>query len=223
MHDQFARNQRPEHEDEETAFVAAPVLRRGGIALACVIVAFSATVARAQAGPVGAREHYERGSKAFDLGFYEDAIREYMLAYRLKDDPALLYNLGQANRLAGHLHDALRFYRLYLTKLPGAPERDEVRLKIDELQRAVAQQQKAQTELPPDQVLTPLKVAEPAAASHAAVQLTAKPPAPAHKRAWVWGTVAGGVVVVGAAVALGVVFGRSEVAPTPSLGAHGVP
>ncbi|HEX4458366.1 MAG TPA: hypothetical protein VIA18_10375, partial [Polyangia bacterium] len=44
------------------------------------------------------------------------------------------------------------------------------------------------------------------------------PPKPAKKKTWVWGVVVGGVVVVGAAVALGVVFGSSSSAPSVSLG-----
>src|SRR2546423_2920568 len=92
-----------------------------------------------------ARDHYVKGTKAFDLGLYEDAIREYMLAYQAKDDPALLYNIGQAHRLAGHAPDALRFYRIYLTKLPNTPNRTDVENKIGEPQKTVDQQQKSQT------------------------------------------------------------------------------
>src|SRR5262245_24916190 len=88
------------------------------------------------------REHYLKGTKAFDLGFYDDAIAEYLLAYQAKDSPALLFNLGQANRLSGHLAEALRFYRVYLTKMPRAANRAEVELKIAELQGALDQQKR---------------------------------------------------------------------------------
>src|SRR5262249_20752976 len=80
-----------------------------------------------------AREHYLKGTKAFDLGAYEEAIAEYTAAYRLKNDPALLYNLAQAARLAGHAAEALRFYRVFLTKVPTTPNRDECERKISEL------------------------------------------------------------------------------------------
>src|SRR5262245_12068524 len=88
-----------------------------------------------------AREHYQRGTKAFDLGFYEQAIREYTAAYQAVDDPAILYNLGQANRLAGHHQDAARFYRIYLTKVPRAGNREDVEHKIAELDKTVEQQE----------------------------------------------------------------------------------
>lgn len=86
--------------------------------------------------PRAARAHFHEGTKAFDLGLYDLAIREYMAAYQAKSAPALLYNLAQAHRLAGHLKEAQRFYRIYLERLPNAKNRDEVEAKL----AALAQQ-----------------------------------------------------------------------------------
>lgn len=83
-----------------------------------------------------AMEHAIKGNRAFDLGDYDEAIKEYAAAYRIKDDPALLYNLAQANRQAGHIADAKRFYRVYLARMPEAANRHEVELRIAELDRA---------------------------------------------------------------------------------------
>jgi len=91
-----------------------------------------------------AQKHYVQGTKAFDLGAYDEAIAEYSTAYRLRPDPALLYNLGQAHRLANHPTDAIHFYRMYLSKVPNAPNRDEVTTKLDELQRQLEQQRAAE-------------------------------------------------------------------------------
>jgi tetratricopeptide (TPR) repeat protein len=101
-----------------------------------------------------ARDHYVRGTKAFDLGAFDEAIREYTDAYRIRDNPALLYNIAQAHRLAGHKSEALHFYKIYLSKLPEAANRDEVRSKIEELQKALDQEAKAQT-MPPNAPLSP--------------------------------------------------------------------
>jgi tetratricopeptide (TPR) repeat protein len=98
-----------------------------------------------------ARRHYTQGSKDFDLGLYDKAIEEYMAAYDAKPDPALLYNIAQAHKLAGHPEQAVRFYRTYLSRVPDAPNGDEVRAKIAELQKAIDQQQKARS-MPPDHV-----------------------------------------------------------------------
>jgi tetratricopeptide (TPR) repeat protein len=110
-----------------------------------------------------AREHYAKGTKAFELGLYDEAIGEYMAAYKAKDEPALLYNIAQSHRLAGHSAEALRFYRMYLLKAPRAQNRDEVQIKLVELQKLIEQQKRAQN-LPPDQVrpLAPPPAAETA-------------------------------------------------------------
>jgi outer membrane biosynthesis protein TonB len=120
-----------------------------GIAIAALLLC--ATAASADDRSV-AREHYIKASKAFDLGLYDEAITEYMAAYKAKDDPALLFNLAQSHRLAGHAAEALRFYRVYLLKNPNTRYRDEVQEKIVELQRLVDQQKKTQ-QMPPDHVI----------------------------------------------------------------------
>jgi tetratricopeptide (TPR) repeat protein len=96
-------------------------------------------------------EHFQKGSSAFDLGNYDEAIAEYGAAYKLKNDSALLYNIAQAHRLAGHSSEALRFYKIYLVKRPNASNRDEVLAKIEELQKLVEHQQRTQ-DLPPQTV-----------------------------------------------------------------------
>jgi len=132
------------------------------VALSIALPTLSPAVARADDREV-AREHFIKGSKDFDLGLYDDAIKEYMAAYEAKADPALLYNIAQAHRLAGHSPEALRFYKMFLTKVPAAQNSDEVRAKIAELEKLIAQQKKAQT-MPPDQVKPLGSTPEPTAA-----------------------------------------------------------
>jgi tetratricopeptide (TPR) repeat protein len=95
-----------------------------------------------------ARDHYIKGTRAYELGLYDEAIAEYMAAYKAKDDPALLFNLGQAHRLAGHAAEALRFYKTYLAKLPEAANRADVESKIRELKEIVEKQKSSQAEPP---------------------------------------------------------------------------
>lgn len=82
-----------------------------------------------------ARDHWERGTKFYDLGKYEEAIMEFEAAYEAKSDPAFLYNLAQSHRLAGHPADALRFYRTYLRYVPKAPNRGDIEQRIAELEK----------------------------------------------------------------------------------------
>src|SRR5262245_62111772 len=82
-----------------------------------------------------AREHYQKGTAFYDLGRYQDAIREFEAAYELKNDPALLYNLAQSHRLAGNAEQALHFYRTYLKKVPKAANRVEIEGRITTLEQ----------------------------------------------------------------------------------------
>jgi tetratricopeptide (TPR) repeat protein len=118
------------------------------------VLLLCARIAAADERSNAAREHYQKGTTAFDLGQFEEAVREYTEAYRLRDEPVLLYNIAQANRLAGHKAESLHFYRIYLTKLPHAPNHDEVAAKIAELQKAIEQEKRAQT-MPPNESIQP--------------------------------------------------------------------
>lgn len=86
-----------------------------------------------------AREHYERGTKFYDIGRYDEAIREFEAAYEAKSDPAFIYNLAQAHRLAGHNQEALQLYRNYLRYVPYPPNRTDIDERIRALEKAVAE------------------------------------------------------------------------------------
>jgi len=84
-----------------------------------------------------ARKHYETGTQQYDLGHWDDAIREFEKAYELRPDPSFLYNLAQANRRKGDLKRALDLYKNYLIKIPKGPQRAEVEEKIAALQKQI--------------------------------------------------------------------------------------
>jgi hypothetical protein len=46
-----------------------------------------------------ARRHFEAGRRAYNLGELKTAAAEYREAYKLKPDPALLYDIAQSYRL----------------------------------------------------------------------------------------------------------------------------
>lgn len=95
-----------------------------------------------------AMEHFKKGTRAYDLGRFLEAAAEYEKAYEAKDNPALLYNLGQAYRGAGEHQKALNCYRAYLRNAPDAPNREEVTKFIEALRITIAMQ-KATAEKPP--------------------------------------------------------------------------
>jgi tetratricopeptide (TPR) repeat protein len=167
-----------------------------------------------------AREHYNKGTKLFELGRYDDAIAEYDLAYQAKNDPVLLYNIAQAHRLAGHAQEAVDYYQSFLEKSPNSPRAAEVQLKIDELKRQLSAKQGNKPlfengeEIPPPTGAPPTETPPPPAAPAAAppppptaapvLVVKAPPPAkPIYKKWWFWTAIGGAAVaaiVVGLAV-----------------------
>ena len=70
------------------------------VGLATVALGALATPSRpSMAQAPSAAEHYTRGSSFYDLGKYSEAITEFEMAYQIKQDPALIYNIAQAKRL----------------------------------------------------------------------------------------------------------------------------
>jgi tetratricopeptide (TPR) repeat protein len=172
-----------------------------------------------------AKAHFEKATSAFALGRFDVAATEYEKAFELKSDPALLFNAAQSHRHAGNKQRALLLYQNYLRIFRKAPNRAEVSHQIAELKQAI-DAEAAQPPPPPEKTAEPAPPA-PAPVVEApapALSATASPPPrkPLVKRAWFWGVIAGSVLVVGGAVALGVVLGRPASDPTPTLGRVGV-
>src|SRR4051812_33956411 len=83
-----------------------------------------------------AKEHYQRGTTLYDLQRYVEAAGEYEQAYELKHEPALLFNIGQAYRLAGDAQRAIGAYRSYLRRVPDSPNREATLALIEDLKKS---------------------------------------------------------------------------------------
>jgi len=105
-----------------------------------VILVSSAAWAQRTDDVEAARDHYAKGKRLYDLGKFSEAAKEYEAAYQAKDDTALLFNIGQAYRLAGNYPQALLAYKAYLRNAPDAPNRAEVEARVGEMQSIVDQQ-----------------------------------------------------------------------------------
>lgn len=126
--------------------------------LILVVVVGLATVGHAQAPAPksaedveAARGHYRKGKTYFDLQRYKEAAHEYEAAYEAKNDPALLFNIGQSYRLAGEHSSALGAYKAFLRNFPNAPNRVEVEKRISDLQ-ALVDEERRNREAPPQGV-----------------------------------------------------------------------
>jgi tetratricopeptide (TPR) repeat protein len=191
--------------------------RLGGFAAVLLMVVAAAPVARAD-DVSQARDHFRKGSKAFDLGHYAEAIKEYEAAYDLKEDPALLFNIAQAYRLDGDNQNAVRVYKSFLHRMPEAPNRVEVQRRIAELEKVIEQQGRAKegppegTLSPTDRPATPPPIASPSVpvatpTPQGSVEATAVPPPDSHpgRNKKIAGLAVAGVGVAG--IAAGIAFG----------------
>jgi len=168
-----------------------------------------------------AKDHYRRGTQLYDLGKYLEAANEYEAAFKLTDRPAFLFNIGQAYRLGGKPRDALAAYEGFIRRVPEAPQRAEIQQHIDELKKAIADEnekkaaddaaaRKAAEEKAAAEKATAEKAsAERVSAEKVVVAEHAPPPEkPVYKKWWLWTVV--GVVAAGAAVGIAVGVTQSD-------------
>lgn len=69
-----------------------------------------------------AKKLVDEGIAAQRAKDYDKAIELYQKAFALVPHPILLFDIGQAHRLAGHLEQAVPFYERYLALDPGGAE-----------------------------------------------------------------------------------------------------
>ena len=177
---------------------------------------------------VKARALYASGTTHYNLREYADALKDFKDAYRLHPDPVFLFNIAQCYRQTGDADQAASYYRAFRRESPEAANRADVDRLIDEMDKAAAARR-----LPPSGPQEPgsgtkPSTAPPAATTEAPAPDTSRVVAthtaatttdrrPLAKKPWFWLTLGGAVVVVGGAVALGVVLGQPH-APSPSIG-----
>jgi hypothetical protein len=174
-----------------------------------------------------ARELFKSGSQHFKLGEYGEALTAFKEAYRNFEDPTILFNIAQCHRQLNQKPEAIRFYRTYLSELPKAPNRDEVRQLIAMLETALAQETAARTVPPsgtlgtpprndaeprPEPSVTPATIESP----RADVVRAAPTRTPVYKKWWFW-TAVGGAVVVAVGVGVGVGLALSPGPSAPSV------
>lgn len=123
-------------------------------ALGCAAMVF-ATAGHAQDSAKGkdatleeARQHAAKAKVHYDLGEFEKAAEEYIIVYRLRPLPALLFNIAQSYRQAGQYEKAKQFYRAYLRENPDAQTSSSVKKALKEIDELLAKEKKTR-EAPP--------------------------------------------------------------------------
>jgi tetratricopeptide (TPR) repeat protein len=162
-----------------------------------------------------AKAEYKLASDAYALGNYERAIGHFERAYELSQEPALLFDLGQAytrwydlSNDVEHLKKARRMYENYVLNLDvtemsdedKAHARSDAQRRIAEVDRRIADHRDAP-------------------AGDEGDEGDAKKPV--HKKAWFWVAIVGGVAVITAGVTTGVLLGTRRDGFQPELGTIG--
>ncbi len=162
--------------------------------------------------------HYDKATRAYDVGKYQEAIEEYQKAYEIGGDAAMIYNIAQAYRLSDQLTEAIRFYRRYLQRSPNAPNREIVERRIAELEKVVDERKKAGAPLVPmapysaplpPVTATPGPVAPPPVAPPPVVEMpppVAPMPAPANHSRAVHAVLGISLLAIGAAAGVGAIL-----------------
>lgn len=162
-----------------------------------------------------AREAYLRATQQYELGEYAQALDGFKDAYRNFEDPAFLFDLAQCHRQLGDSRQAIHEYRMYLLKLPDAPNQRMVLDIIAKLERSAIPRRVAPPEEPSasEPIATPpaLTAPTPSVVVAPQVQMEARSPTPLYKRWWLWTAVGAAAVV---AIGVGVGVSRSPATPT---------
>jgi len=96
--------------------------RRAWIVVACLA---ASSLAHAD-NKAKAKQLYEDGLRHFQVAEYDQAIAAWKESYLLVHKPLLLFNIGQAYRLAGDCAHALTFFDNYLREEPSPKNQDDV-------------------------------------------------------------------------------------------------
>ena len=138
---------------------------------------------RAAEQPSGvATAHVRKATAAYNLGKYPEAAKEYEAAYEQTLDANLLFNIGQAYRLAGERDKAITAYRSFIRSAPESEQRQLAESKIREIERQRSAPPPAPAPAPvpaaaPAPVPAPAAVAPAATPELSATAPVAAPPA----------------------------------------------
>jgi hypothetical protein len=178
--------------------------------------------ARVAAAEPTTKDLYDSGLRHYNVSEYDLALADFKGAYQRSGSPELLYNIAQCYRAMGDPGRAQTQYRAYLREKPDAPNRADVEKLIAAMDTAIKAQKQPPTEAtpPPGSVTaapgeaTSPSTAAPASttAAPAAATLTSAPAErrPLYKKPWLWGVVAGAVVLVAGGITVGVILGTKD-------------
>jgi tetratricopeptide (TPR) repeat protein len=162
-----------------------------------VVLALAAGPVQAQPEVREAQVHFQKASKLYADGQYQEALDEFQASRKLVDRPSTILNIAKCYRQLNKPAEALAHYKLYLSRFKEgeeAPFRDEVEGRIKELAAEVEKTKPAPQPEPEPKPEPKITGPEPG-------QVPATPAPKPRKRIWTW--VTGGSAIAVAAIALG--------------------
>jgi tetratricopeptide (TPR) repeat protein len=178
-----------------------------------------------------AKALFQSGSKAYDVGDFEGALKFYTDAYQLAPRAGFLFNIAQCHRQLSNFERAAFFYQRFIDQSkPKAPNTDVAAQLLEEMKSKQAEKVAADKAKADDDA----KKAEQARLAEEARQAELKkldaplataltpsssdnmpppppPPVvedPAYKKAWFWVLIVGGAAAIAGGVTAGVVLSQ---------------
>ena len=152
------------------------------------------------------RAEFVHGRDAYAAGNYEESLVAFSRAYELTGRKALLYNIGLAHDRLRHDAEALAAFEEYLEHVPDSQFRDQVEGRISALRQAEREREQenaAREAAAQEEIERARREAEDARAAALAAEQRAAEQEESKPSLW-WIGIIAGVVVVGAAVGIGV-------------------
>ena len=217
---------------------------RGLGATLTLLLALGPLVARADTGEeTQAKALFQTGSKAYDLGDFEGALKAYSDAYQLAPRPGFLFNIAQCHRQLSNFERAAFFYQRFIdTSKPRAANVELATQLLEEMKTKqtakVAEEKAAEArKQEQDRVAEEARQSElkkmdaPLATTLVPVPSDLPPPPPppvaeadpTYKKWWFWTLIGVGVAAVagGTATAVVVSSGRQPRSTTlMPIGSH---
>lgn len=190
----------------------------------CSSVVMARTVLSPDPDTEIARRHFTRGTTLYDDGKYAEAIVEFEAAKKLKQSPALDYNIARCQDRQEHLREAIDAYERFLAGAPNDRDAPDVRARIAVLRQRLAEAERAKAPPPP---LEAAPTVVPAAT--VALPVTETTPTRPRRRLYTWIVGGAGAALLVGALAAGLVahsrYGdlQSNCAPDGACDAATVP
>jgi tetratricopeptide (TPR) repeat protein len=199
---------------------------------AALVVVLSCTLAFGDARQEqAARDAFAAGKTAYEGADYQTAYDKFKESFQLSHEPALLYNIASALQGLKRPHEAAEALRSFLRLQPNDADRLKIEQRIatlEEEQRMIDLERHKQEALAEEErrKSAPIVTPPPPEVRTVIIQQPAPGPTEADRRhrrkVLAVSLTIGGVVLVGGAVALGLILTQTKTEPytMTSLGPH---